>query len=209
MGQYRGDLWARLSSMIFHPMIMPTLAVAILFAIPSYVSFSTPVGVRRLIIGLVFANTCIAPFLVILLMKKTGLISDVMLNNRSERVYPIMVSAFFYLFTYYLFRQANLPSLLNYFIMGATLLVLLGFVITFYWKISLHMISMGGFTAYLIVLSFLLGYEMHLMIIASILASGILGSARLKLNAHKPSQVYAGYLTGIVVMFVLFYYLRG
>ena len=209
MEQYRGDLWARLSSTIFHPMIMPSLAVMILFAIPSYVSFSTPPGVRRLVTGLVFVNTCIAPFLVILLMKKTGLITDMMLDKRTDRVYPIMVSAFFYLFTYYLFRQASLPSLLNYFIMGATLLVLLGFVITFYWKISLHMMSMGGFTAYLVVLSFLLGYEMPGLIVGSIIASGMLGSARLKLNAHKPSQVYVGYLTGMLVMFTLFYYFRG
>ncbi len=195
--------------MAFHPMIMPTLAVLILFSIPSYVSFSTPPMARRLIIGLVFLNTCIAPFLVILLMKKTGLIKDFYLQDRNDRVYPIMVSVFFYLFTYYLFRQANLPSLLNYFVMGATLLVLLGFVITFYWKISLHMMAMGGFTGYLIAVSVILGYELHLLIVGSILVSGLAGSARIRLNAHNPSQVYVGFVTCILLMLLLFFYLRG
>ncbi len=203
------NTWAKLTSMAFHPMIMPTLAVLILFAIPSYVSFSTPAMARRLIVGLVFINTCIAPFLVILLMKKTGLIKDFYLQDRNDRVYPIMVSVFFYLFTYYLFRQANLPSLLNYFVMGATLLVLLGFVITFYWKISMHMMSMGGFTGYLIAVSIILGYELHMLIVGSIMVSGLVGSARIRLNAHNQSQVYVGFITGILLMLLLFFYLRG
>ncbi len=201
--------WARLTSVAFHPMIMPALAVLILFSIPSYVAYSTPATGRRLIVGLVFLNTCIAPFLVILLMKKTGLIKDFLLQDRNERIYPMLVSVFFYLFTYYLFRQANLPSLLNYFIMGATLLVLLGFVITFYWKISLHMMSMGGFTGYLIAISLILGYELHAFIVGSILVSGLVGSARIRLNVHNQSQVYAGFITGILIMLLLFFYLRA
>lgn len=201
--------WARLTSVAFHPMIMPALAVLILFSIPSYVAYSIPATGRRLIVGLVFLNTCIAPFLVILLMKKTGLIKDFLLQDRNERIYPMLVSVFFYLFTYYLFRQANLPSLLNYFIMGATLLVLLGFVITFYWKISLHMMSMGGFTGYLIAISLILGYELHAFIVGSILVSGLVGSARIRLNVHNQSQVYAGFITGILIMLLLFFYLRA
>lgn len=203
------SFWARLASLTFHPMILPTLAIIIVFAIPSYVAFSVPAGARRLIIGLVFVNTCIAPFLIILLMKKLGLITEYSLSNRNERVYPIMVSVFFYMFTYYLFRQANLPSLINFFVMGATILVLIGFVVTFYWKISLHMISIGGFTAYLIAVSFLLGYSMPMLIVSSILMSGVLGSARLKLKAHNPAQVYMGWITGFGVMLLLFFYLSS
>lgn len=201
--------WARLASLTFHPMILPTLAIIIVFSIPSFVAYSVPLGARRLIIGLVFINTCVAPFLIILLMKKLGLISDYSLPNRSERVYPIMVSAFFYMFTYYLFRQANLPSLINFFVMGATILVLIGFVVTFYWKISLHMISIGGFTAFLMAVSFLLGYSMPMLIVVSILMSGVLGSARLKLEAHNPAQVYMGWITGFGVMLLLFFYLSS
>jgi hypothetical protein len=201
--------WAKLISMVLHPLLMPTLAVIILFLIPSYITMSLPPQARKLIVGLVFANTCIAPVLIIFLMKKTGLITDVSLNERADRIYPTLVSVFFYFFTFYLFRQANLPSLLHFFIMGAGILVLLGFVISLYWKISFHLLSMGGFTGFLIVLSVLLQLEMPLLIIGAIILSGILGSARLKLNAHIPSQVYTGYLTGIMIMMMLFFYLRG
>ncbi|MFW5687663.1 MAG: hypothetical protein ACOCXV_01935, partial [Bacteroidota bacterium] len=126
----KANVWARLVSMVFHPMILPSLALIIVLTIPSYVSFSIPVRARGLIIGLVFINTCLAPMLVILLMKRFGLISDLILDNRSDRIYPMLVSVMFYFFTWYLFTQANLPSLLISFVIGATSLVLIGLIVT-------------------------------------------------------------------------------
>lgn len=203
------NFWARLISAVLHPLIMPSIAMVILFAIPSYVSFSVSSQAQRLILVIVFINTCLAPLLAIFFLKRIGVISSVLLDERTDRIYPVLVSVFFYLFTYYLFRQANLPSVMSYFIMGATLLTLIGFIVTFYWKISIHMISMGGFTGFLIALSLLLRFEMAFLIILTILLSGLLGTARIKLNAHNPPQVYAGYITGVFVMLLLFIYLRA
>ncbi len=201
--------WANLISFVFHPLVLPTFAISILLFIPSYIAFSIPLVARRLIIGLVFVNTFIVPILVIVLMKKSGIIQDINLREKKERIYPTLVSAFFYLFTYYLFRQANLPSVLGNFIAGATCVVLVGFMISFYWKISFHMLSMGGFTAFLISISLFLGYEMHLLILASILTTGLLGTARLKLNSHTPAQVYTGFIIGAGIMITLFFWLQG
>ena len=203
------NFWARLISAVLHPLIMPSIAMVILFAIPSYVSFSVSSQAQRLILVIVFINTCLAPLLAIFFLKRIGVINSVLLDERTDRIYPVLVSVFFYLFTYYLFRQANLPSVMSYFIMGATLLTLIGFIVTFYWKISIHMISMGGFTGFLIALSLLLRFEMAFLIILTILLSGLLGTARIKLNAHNPPQVYAGYITGVLVMLLLFIYLRA
>jgi len=205
----KNTTWANWISYIFHPLIVPTLAISILLFIPSYVAFSIPLAARRLIIGLVMVNTFLAPLLVIVLMKKTGIIRDVNLKEKEERIYPTLVSAFFYLFTYYLFRQANLPSLLGYFIVGATCVVLVGFIVSYFWKISFHMLSIGGFSAYLISVSLLLGHQMNLLIISVVLISGLLGSARIKLNAHTPAQVYTGFLAGAAIMLFLFFLLRS
>ncbi len=203
------DFWARLVSAVFHPLFMPGIAIIILFAIPSYVAFSVSAQAQRLIIIIVFINTCIAPLLAILFLKRIGLISSVLLDIRTDRIIPVLISILFYLFTYYLFRQAKLPSVLNYFIVGATMVTLAGFVITFYWKISIHMMSIGGFTGFLIALSILLRYDMPFLIISSLLVSGILGTARIKLNAHNPPQVYTGFITGVAIMLLMFYYLQS
>lgn len=203
------DFWARLVSAVFHPLFIPSIAMIILFAIPSYVAFSVSTQAQRLIIIIVFINTCIAPLLAILFLKRIGLISSVLLDKRADRIFPVLISILFYLFTYYLFRQAKLPSVLNYFIVGATIVTLAGFVITFYWKISIHMMSIGGFTGFLIALSILLRYDMPFLIILSLIVSGFLGTARIKLNAHNPSQVYTGFITGVAIMLLLFYYLHN
>lgn len=200
---------SRLISGVFHPLFIPSIAMIILFAIPSYVAFSVSKQAQKLIIVIVFINTCIAPLLAILFMKRTGIVSSVLLDKRGDRIYPVLISILFYLFTYYLFRQAKLPSVLNYFIVGGTIVTLAGFIITFYWKISIHMLSIGGFTGFLIALSIFLRYDMPFLIISSILVSGLLGTARIKLNAHNPPQVYAGFITGVAIMLLLFYYLSN
>jgi hypothetical protein len=203
------NFWERLVSAVFHPLFMPSIAMIILFSIPSYVAFSVSAQAQRLIIVIIFINTCIAPLLAIFFLKRIGLISNVMLDERVDRIYPVLITVLFYLFTWYLFRQANLPSLMVYFIVSATILTLIGFVITFYWKISIHMMSVGGFTGFLIAVSMALRYDIPLLIIATILISGLLGTARIKLNAHNPPQVYAGYITGVLVMLSLFFYFRS
>ncbi len=197
-------LWARVISAIFHPLLMPTLGVIILFSLSTYISFSLSTQAKRLIVFIVFVNTAIAPMFVILFFKKIGYIKNILLNERSDRIYPTTITLFLYMFTYYLFRESNLPYLLNFFIIGATFLTFIGLIITLFWKISIHMMSMGGLTGFLICISLVLTYEIPLLILLSILISGLLGTARIKLNAHNPPQVYAGFLMGVSVMLGLF-----
>jgi hypothetical protein len=198
---------ARFISALIHPLLMPTFAVVILFSLSTYISFSVSTQAKRLIILIIFINTAIAPLFVILFFKKIGYISNLLLNERTDRIYPTTVTLFLYMFTWYLFRQANLPGLLNFFIIGATILTFVGLVITFYWKISIHMMSVGGFTGFLISASLALKYDIPFLILLSIVISGMLGTARIKLNAHTPAQVYAGYSVGIGIMLCLFWFL--
>jgi membrane-associated phospholipid phosphatase len=200
-------LWARLVSAIFHPLLMPSIAVAILFALSTYISFSLSTQAKRVIILIVFFNTAIAPMFVILFFKRIGYIKDVLLNERVDRIYPTLITLFLYMFTAYLFRQANMPSLLTFFIIGGTVLTFLGLIVTLYWKISIHMMSMGGFTGFLICISLILKYDIPFLIVLSILISGLLGSSRIILNAHTPAQVYAGFVAGVSVMLSLFLYM--
>jgi hypothetical protein len=200
---------ASLLSAVLHPLILPTLGMIILFNLNTYLSYSIPGQAKKFILLIVFINSAIAPVLSILLLKKTGFIKDVMLDERSERMLPLLLSAIYFFITYYLLRKVALPSLLYFYIIGATVLVLLTLIITFRWKISIHMVSMGGFTGFLISLALLLHIDIDLLLILTFLASGLLGTARIKLNAHDLPQVFAGYAMGVGVMLILFLYLRA
>jgi membrane-associated phospholipid phosphatase len=199
---------ARLFSSVFHPLIIPTLGMIVLFNLETYVAYSIPPQAKRFILGIVFINTAIAPVLSIFMLKRMRLIKDVLLDERSERFFPLLLSALYFFLTYFLLRRVSLPSIVYFYVLGATLLVLLSMVITFRWKISIHMTSMGGFTGFLIVTSLLLRTDISVLILAAILVSGLVGSSRIRLNAHSPAQVYAGYLMGVGVMLLLYMYLR-
>jgi membrane-associated phospholipid phosphatase len=75
--------------------------------------------------------------------------------------------------------------------------------VNFRWKISIHMVGIGGITGMLLGLSSLFLLDLRVPIIISILIAGILGSARLRMGAHQPSQVYVGYLVGIFCEYLM------
>ncbi len=200
------DRIARFLSAIFHPLLIPTLGVFVLFQINSHLSFAINQDARRFIMLIVFVNTAIAPVLAVWVMKRTGLVKDFMLYDRNERILPLLVTSVLFFMTYYLLRQISLPSLVYFFLMSATLLVMLTLMISFVWKISIHMVSLGGFTGFLIVTSLLLRVDIAWLIILAFLASGCVGTARLVLKAHNPAQIYAGYLLGIFLMLGLYLY---
>ncbi|MFP4064168.1 MAG: hypothetical protein ACLFS0_01525 [Bacteroidales bacterium] len=203
------DAIARGISALFNPLIIPTLAIFILFQLNTYVSFSVTVEARRFIMAMVFVNTGLAPIVAILVLKRLGYITDLFLYDSRERIFPLLFSAVMFFMTYYLLRQLTLPSPIYFYLMGASLLALLTLLISFLWKISIHMVSLGGLTGMLIVTSILLNVDVSRLIIAAFLVSGVTGAARIHLRAHSPSQVYAGYLLGLLVLLLLFIYLLG
>ncbi len=191
---------------LFHPLLIPTLGIFILFHLNTYIAFSITPEAKRFIILIVFVNTAIAPVLSFLIMKKTGYIKDYNLNERSERILPLLVATALFFITYYMLRQLPLPSLVYFYVISATLLLLLTMLVSFFWKISIHMVALGGFTGFLIITSLLLRTDISWLITMAFMASGLTGSSRLILNAHTPSQVYTGYLMGLSAMMVLYVY---
>ncbi|MBW6497113.1 MAG: hypothetical protein K0B09_01860 [Bacteroidales bacterium] len=200
---------ASLLSALLHPLILPTLGLIILFNLNTYLSYSIPGQAKKFILLIVFINSAIAPVLSILLLKKTGFIKDITLDDRSERMLPLLLSAIYFFLTYFLLRKVALPSLLYFYIIGATMLVLLSLIITYRWKISIHMVSMGGFTGFLISIALLLQIDVYWLLMLTFLLSGMLGTARVIVNAHDLPQVFAGYAMGVGVMLVLFLYLKA
>lgn len=66
------------------------------------------------------------------------------------------------------------------------------------------MIGMGGFVGALIGVTQIIPVDLALWVMIGVFLSGLTGFARLKLNAHTPLQVYAGFLGGLLVMLLIF-----
>jgi hypothetical protein len=94
---------------------------------------------------------------------------------------------------------------LKSYIFATAVLSIIVSVINFWWKISIHAVGAGALTATVSSLWIKMYTPLPLHLIAVILLSGIILSARLRLNSHDPLQVWVGYLTGfmILVLFIL------
>jgi hypothetical protein len=195
---------ARIISVAFYPLFIPTYAFAILLTMPAYFSVLLPAESKWLLLGLIFLTTCIIPTLLFFIMIKTKLVTTTWLSNREDRTFPYIVSIIFFYLAYYMLRKLQVSPVLIYFMIGATFLNVLVMGINFIWKISSHMASIGAVVGMTIGLSYFLGTFYFGLIAASLLASGLVGFARLKLRAHTPAQIYAGFLLGFLTIMSLF-----
>ena len=86
-------------------------------------------------------------------------------------------------------------------------IIIIVVIINLWWKISTHMIGIGGVFGLITALAINLSLNLFFQIIVIALVAGIIGYARLKLNSHKPLEIYAGFLAGAFVMLCVFYFI--
>ncbi|MFO7828646.1 MAG: hypothetical protein R6V23_08505 [Bacteroidales bacterium] len=121
------------------------------------------------------------------------------MESNKERLVPFFITSILYFFSYYLLIRLGAPKTINVFMLASATSVFLLFLLSIKWKISAHMLGIGGLTGALIAVSFRLNINIEFFIIAAILVSGVLGYSRLKLEKHNQFDVYAGWFTGLMV----------
>jgi hypothetical protein len=161
---------------------------------------------KQKLITLVIAilGSVFLPAISLLIFKKQGKVKDFYLDTKDERNLPYASSILYFLLAAYSILQfQNITQIFGIIFFNAALLVLVIFVINYYTKISAHMASLGSLAAYLYSFSFNLKIELIYWITATIVISGIVALARLKLQAHTKFQIYLGFFTGAIVTTLL------
>jgi membrane-associated phospholipid phosphatase len=189
---------AKFFSYVFHPLIIPTLGMIIIFNSNSYVNFAIPFELKKAVVILVGLSTFVIPTLFTLFLQNRGYINTLEMETTKERVIPYGFTIIFYFFTIYMMIKAPIPPIIFNFMIGALVSVILAFVVNLKWKISAHMIGIGGLVGALIATSFLLNVNLISYITLSILIAGLVASSRLILNAHSPNQLIVGFLMGMI-----------
>ncbi len=195
---------SKILSVVFHPLLIPTYTLLIIFNLNVFFSMIIPQLAKWQILGMVFLITFLFPLFMMILFQRIGIIKSLYMKTKEERTLPYLMTIIFYYLASYLLKQLQISPIFYYFILGATFLIIITLIINFFWKISIHMIGIGGMLGTLIGLSFLWMIDIPFLIILLILCSGITGFARLKLNAHNPAQVYTGFVIGTSFMLLLF-----
>ena len=138
------EKFAKVISIIFHPLLIPTYALLLLININTHFNLVLPEKYRYLMVLFVFLTSFALPALIMLILLKVGQIKSLHMETRAERVLPLFIVALFFYGTYFLLRQATHLALFNVFMLGATLLVIACMLINYFFKISIHMVALGG-----------------------------------------------------------------
>jgi len=200
---HNGSSPARVISGLFHPVLMPFFTLILMLHAHFFFSGLLPAKEILLLIGSVLLTTVICPFLMIYLLYRIRFVSSLYMEKREERILPLLSIAVFYYLTYYLLKGMSLSLLFSYFMLNATLLIIICLFINFFFKISLHMAGIGGVTGFWLGLSIRQGTPNEILLAILFLLCGLLGFARLKDGNHSPKEVYAGLLAGSVTLFIL------
>ena len=191
-------------SVILHPLLVPVFFVLIIFQFPIYFLPLQLISIKYVVLLYVFLMTGLAPALITWILRRLKLIHSLTMEERNDRVFPLLTMAVFYYITYYTLNKQGSFPVMNLFLVGSSILALITLLVNSYTKISLHMIAWGGFSGALTGLAFLFHLHPFLWIILVLFLSGVTGYARLRKDAHQPREIYLGYMLGFVVMFSLF-----
>ena len=194
---------SRILSYLLHPILMPTYAVLLIFGLSSYYSTIVNVAIKERILLIVAVNTLAIPLIIVYLMYLRGTLKSFEMDDRAERVPPYMITSICYFAAYYMLRSLHLPKVFDLLLLGATIATVAATFITFKWKISIHMIGIGGIVGGLLSISQYLSVDFSQVVIAVMLAAGMLGTARLLLESHTPVQVYSGFLLGFICEYMV------
>ena len=203
LGEKIVDGVSNLLSWVLVPLLMPVYGLMLAFGLS--ILDVAPMGMR-VAFTLIVAGICvIVPMVLILLLKKMGMIEDVGLNGRQERLVPYIITIICFGATAWFMAAKGAPLWLSLFFAGGALATVICTVVNFWWKISAHAAGIAGVVALLIRIEKDGSAEPELFfwLILTLLLTGLLGSARVWLGRHTVWQVLAGYAVGFCSVFFL------
>ncbi len=201
---------ALLLSVVFQPLLMPSLVFGVLFfGVPQ--ATSIPESFKERLFYLIVSSTLIIPMVLMLGLRWTGMVKSLHFEEKSDRRTPfIFVTLFYVLTTYFLKQKTELDPILWQGMAIITVSVVLLTAVTFFWKMSAHMIGIGGVLAVLGVLGiYFPSLDLAYLLVATLLLGGVVASSRLYLEAHSPTEVYVGLLVGFATCWMGFMWIYG
>lgn len=207
-------------SYLFHPLF---LFYGLLYLVYMINPFAFRISERKelnITWIMAFIIVVLFPLITTLLMRGLKLVSSLEMVDPKERIGPMIATIVFYVWFFVNIKDnPSYPVALSVVALGGTIALCLSFFINNFSKISLHTVGAGSFVMGIMILLFNFSspriifsvlhwgrYEISPMIImaSAIIMAGAIGSARLYLDAHRPADIYSGYLIGLFSQIVAF-----
>ena len=198
--------FSKIISYLLHPILTPIIVLYIGINNVDYLYLIFHNYSNNLYV-IILTFTMALPLISSILFVKSGRVESLEMRKRKERRGPLFISILIMIIGFPIFYSiAKLSSHLSAIYISSIILLFFSFLITIRWKISLHMLGVGGATGTFIALNYIFG-GIYYFVILFFFLSGLLAFARLDQKAHNASQVYVGFVLGCVFqsLFIVHY----
>ncbi len=199
---------ATVLSYVLHPVFMPVVMVVMYYYLSpvSFVKYERAEIADRFI--MLILNTIFFPLFGVALLKLLGFIKSIKLETRKERIIPLLITMFFYwwLSDMIFSNDDNAPVMLQVFFKGAYWGIILLFLCSIFFKISMHTVAAGGVLGFIAVLIMTSPVNMTMPLMIALAIAGIIGTARLLLGAHTTFEIWMGYVVGILAQLAAYWW---
>lgn len=199
------EKFAKIISTLFHPILMPSLGFLLLFYSGFYDTMLTNEA-KRFILLVIFFSTATLPMLLIAVWAFNPKF-DFLMPKSQDRIMPLLFTSIFYYVGFILLGRIHFLPVFKLFMIASVLVIITLLLVSFKWKISIHMAAIGAVTATFFALSFRWGVNPMSAIVVLVLVSGLVGTARLVLNKNSLLQLAAGYILGFSILYPVIYFL--
>lgn len=195
-----GTAVARIFSLALHPFLIPFYSIVLLLAYTSFHDIYADNISRILFSVLLFTGIIPTTFLV--LIKNLKIIPDYSLSSSRDRVLPYLMCLFSNSMLLYYFYISHMYFWFLGLVAAPIVVILIGFIINLFWKISAHMLGIGALIGSALSICYnVKGLNPFILFIILFIFAGCLGVSRLYLKKSSPKQVYIGFITGLTVSF--------
>jgi hypothetical protein len=190
---------ARVITILFHPLVMPTLGLLLILNSGTYLSLFDPAA-KRAVLFVMALGTLFFPVMMIPVLYYRNLISSLQDATREERFLPYLIILILDVITFIYFLRLPISRVIHGYVLSVSILLLLIMLVTFWFRICGHTAAVGGIAGLIIAL--ILQFETPLQVLLSVtlLVAGLVGTARLILGVQRPVEVYTGFLLGFGVV---------
>lgn len=215
-GQYRPKssllyYFAKVVTYICHPVFMPTILAYVLMKLMPHSFDGIPEQKQKLLLISIGCSTLFFPLFTIMLLKPLGFLDDYHMPTAKERTIPLMASMIFYFWINQVIGRmpgTAIPMVLHVLTLGSFWLIIGLFMFNIFTKVSIHTGGAGSLVGMMIVVLMISPVNMLIPFCVSLVIAGLIGTVRLILKAHTPTQITLGYLLGILSMVGAYFYLK-
>lgn len=188
-------------STVFQPLLMPTYGIMLLF-VYTYFGVIYRHQFWQIVSPVILFSFAI-PAILIYILFRIGIVSDLSLKIRRQRIYPYLITLLSYTVMIIFYHRMHMPRWFMMIMVASVVIMVIAILITLLWKISAHMFGIGGLIGGAMAVSYFVERSNpYYMFMGLFIIAGLVGTSRLILKRHTLPQVIAGFMLGFLVSFV-------